>query len=114
MTDPADIGHTLGDRSEDRAAPGSSGASGSGVQFFDPTLFVYDRIAGGIGLAARLYQAREELVRRARGLIEGCECSEGCPACVGPVVGLLDAQPSRSRKQIALALLADLRIASTH
>ena len=54
---------------------------------FDPTLFLYDHVPGGVGLAPRLFEQREELMRRARRLVEGCACEDGCPACIGPAAG---------------------------
>ncbi len=117
MADPADLGHTMGDRSEPQGVPGKSPGGGPG---FDPTLFVYDRIPGGVGLSPRLFESREELLRRARAVIEGCSCDFGCPACVGPVsappdaAGAASPSLSLSRRCIALALLADLGIAGTH
>jgi DEAD/DEAH box helicase domain-containing protein len=109
MADPCDLGHTIGDKTE--GVP----QKGDGAPGFDPTIFLYDRIPGGIGLAPRVFEAREELVRRARTLIDACGCEQGCPACVGPVVGATapyDSTPSR--KRIAIALLADLGAGSTH
>lgn len=56
-----------------------------------PTIYFYDRYPGGIGLSERLYEVHDELMRRAKALIERCSCLSGCPACVGPIeeVGLL-------------------------
>ncbi|ANE47860.1 ATP-dependent helicase [Paenibacillus swuensis] len=69
-----------------------------------PTVFFYDRYPGGIGLSERLYEVHDQLLEQAQGLIQGCACLSGCPACVGPIeeVGLLG-------KQQALKLLADAR-----
>jgi DEAD/DEAH box helicase domain-containing protein len=120
MADPGDIGCTIGDKSEPNGAP-SKGVNGVG---FDPTIFLYDRIPGGVGLSPRIYEAREELVRRARSLIETCPCQDGCPACVGPLAGNVqvtdDGSHPRSdllpatRKRVALSLFVDLSVASTH
>ncbi|MFD0958945.1 DEAD/DEAH box helicase [Paenibacillus chungangensis] len=65
-----------------------------------PTIYFYDRYPGGIGLSERLYQVHDELMERAKGLVRGCGCVSGCPACVGPIeeVGL-------TGKQLALRLL---------
>jgi DEAD/DEAH box helicase domain-containing protein len=118
MTDPGDIGHTLGSKSEPDGVP-SKGALGAGDPGFDPTIFLYDRIPGGIGLSPRLFAAREELLRRARATIEGCSCDEGCPACVGAVAQAPSALhfPKRhelTRRAVALALLTDLAVTGTH
>jgi DEAD/DEAH box helicase domain-containing protein len=49
-----------------------------------PAIVLYDRIPAGIGLAESLYQQHDELLLRARELIGACECTDGCPSCVGP------------------------------
>jgi DEAD/DEAH box helicase domain-containing protein len=112
MTDPADLGRTLGDKTDPDGLPGKGG-SGPG---YDPTIFLYDHVPGGVGLAPRLFEARHELLLKARALLQSCPCEHGCPACVGPVIGgpgtTIEALPPR--KRIALALLADLGIAGLH
>jgi DEAD/DEAH box helicase domain-containing protein len=112
MVDPRDIGHTLGDRKDPETAPnkGVGGAPG-----FDPTLFVYDRMPGGVGLAPRLFEQREELLLRTLRLVQGCSCQAGCPSCVGPVTGTApQAQEQPSRRCIAMAVMHDLGITSAH
>jgi len=49
------------------------------------TIFLYDRIPGGIGFSPRLYDLHEPLLRAAVDLIRHCECEAGCPSCVGPI-----------------------------
>ncbi|MFM9326738.1 DEAD/DEAH box helicase [Paenibacillus mesotrionivorans] len=68
-----------------------------------PTIFLYDRYPGGIGLSERLYEVHGQLLRQARDTIQRCGCMSGCPACVGPIeeVGLLG-------KQLAGELLGQL------
>jgi DEAD/DEAH box helicase domain-containing protein len=48
-----------------------------------PTLFLYDRFAGGVGFTERGYAIWEELVGEALRLLEDCPCADGCPSCVG-------------------------------
>ncbi len=48
------------------------------------TVFIYDRVPGGIGFSPRLYDLHSELLRGARDLIRSCPCESGCPSCVGP------------------------------
>ncbi len=98
MCDPRDLGYTLGDKSDGTSRPMKSGAPG-----FDPTIFLYDNAAGGVGLSARAFELRENLLVQARELIESCPCSEGCPACVSPGEG----RGFMARKDIALELLRD-------
>ncbi len=71
---------------------------------FRPTVFLYDNYPGGIGLAAPLFEQRGLIVRRAAELVAGCVCSDGCPACVGPVLPRAG-DPDRSPKRSALAVL---------
>jgi len=104
MCDPRDIGQSLGDRSDEDAPPSSEG----GGPGFDPTIFLYDHVSGGVGLAPRMFSERESLMVRTRSLIEGCPCAEGCPACIGP--GTTDERVG-SRKGLALELLSHLGVA---
>jgi DEAD/DEAH box helicase domain-containing protein len=53
---------------------------------FEPTVFLYDNYPGGIGLSAPLFDEAKCLVGDALGLVTGCPCTGGCPACVGPVL----------------------------
>ena len=108
MIDPRDLAHTLGSRNEDDAPPSKGRGPG-----FDPTIFLYDRVAGGVGLASRLFQEREALLRRARDLIESCECREGCPGCIGPDAGG-DDEPEAARKKVVLGLLDGVGVSATH
>ena len=108
MIDPRDVGRTLGSRSEDEAPPGKGQGPG-----FDPTIFLYDSVAGGIGLASRMFEEREELLRRARHLIESCECTEGCPGCIGPDASNED-QPEVARKRLVLDVLDAVGVSATH
>jgi DEAD/DEAH box helicase domain-containing protein len=50
-----------------------------------PTITLYDRVPEGLGLAERIYELGPELLQSALELVRGCECLDGCPACVGPV-----------------------------
>jgi DEAD/DEAH box helicase domain-containing protein len=77
---------------------------------FEPTLFLYDNYPGGIGLSAPLFDDAARLVDDAIGLVRGCACPVGCPACVGPVLAA-DEQRAHTPKAAALAVLALLRSA---
>ena len=48
-----------------------------------PTVFLYERNPGGVGLSEKLFYTRDELIRSARELLAGCACPNGCPSCVG-------------------------------
>jgi DEAD/DEAH box helicase domain-containing protein len=107
MCDPRDIGQTLGDGGQDgdgdapAVAPGRDPHAGRTGQF-DPTIFLFDALPGGVGLAERIYERGRDLCWAAGRLIRSCSCPGGCPACVGPAS---DANP---RKKVALELLSAL------
>ncbi|ATB36896.1 DEAD/DEAH box helicase [Cystobacter fuscus] len=108
MIDPRDLGKTLGSKDDADGPPRKDGGVG-----FDPTIFLYDNIPGGVGLAARLFDQREELLRRARRLLEGCACEEGCPACIGPAAGSFPGSApveDHPRKRLALEILSALGV----
>ncbi|WEG10781.1 DEAD/DEAH box helicase [Pullulanibacillus sp. KACC 23026] len=48
-----------------------------------PTLFLYDRYPGGIGLSEKLYDHFFELLESVEGLLHRCSCQSGCPSCIG-------------------------------
>ncbi|MEZ6004380.1 MAG: DEAD/DEAH box helicase [Planctomycetota bacterium] len=76
--------------------------------FARPSLFLFDRVQGGVGLAHLLLDAFPDLVRSAAGVVNRCECREGCPACVGP-----RAQVGPEGKQVVKRLLEHLLSAGT-
>ena len=49
-----------------------------------PTIYLYERVGGGVGLAERLYAVHAELLGAAAQHLERCGCANGCPSCVGP------------------------------
>ncbi len=49
-----------------------------------PVVVIYEMIPAGIGFSQRLYECHDDLIIHARELISNCECSDGCPSCVGP------------------------------
>ena len=51
-----------------------------------PTVFLYDNIPGGVGLAEKLFLVREDLADACLALALACTCDDGCPGCVGPQV----------------------------
>lgn len=48
----------------------------------EPTIFVYDGFEGGIGLSEKAFQLFENIVQMTYELVAGCECEDGCPACI--------------------------------
>jgi DEAD/DEAH box helicase domain-containing protein len=71
--------------------------------FGRPTLYLYDRVQGGVGLSDLLLASHRELMAAALEVVERCECPQGCPACVGPA-----AEVGRSGKAGVLRLLRHL------
>lgn len=53
--------------------------------FSRPTLFLYDRVQGGVGLGELLFHAHREVLAAALDVVRRCVCEGGCPACVGPL-----------------------------
>jgi len=51
-----------------------------------PTLYLYDAVPGGVGLTERLFTLTDDLIRACREAVDGCSCTDGCPACVGPAI----------------------------
>lgn len=47
-----------------------------------PTVFVYDGVAGGAGFAEHGFSAAERWLSSTRHTIADCECPDGCPSCV--------------------------------
>ncbi|MFO7952208.1 MAG: DEAD/DEAH box helicase [Bacillota bacterium] len=49
-----------------------------------PTLYLYDNFPGGVGYSEEIYNNYKEIFEAARKVITDCQCSEGCPSCIGP------------------------------
>ena len=49
-----------------------------------PTVYLYDRVPGGIGFSKRLFHMHGQLLGNAAHMISRCPCEYGCPSCVGP------------------------------
>jgi DEAD/DEAH box helicase domain-containing protein len=107
MIEPRDLGHTLGDQDHPEGVPAKDRPRGP---TFDPSLFLFDHIPGGVGLAPRIYDERAELFARAHRLLSACPCKDGCPTCIGPAVG--GEVEGWDRKSILMHLLARLGLGS--
>ena len=88
MVDPRDLGLVSQVRSPHQEAP---------------TIYLYEAMPGGVGLAPRLWDRHSELVAGAAELIASCSCDSGCPACTGPRL-----EPDVDAKSLALRLLSQL------
>ena len=109
LCDIRDLGSWLGD-----TTPATSGAVATrestkrrllDAAQFNPTIYLYDSHAGGIGLAEHVFEILPDLLRRGLETLEACACRAGCPSCVGPVneVG----RRAKSTAQALLRALAD-------
>jgi len=47
-----------------------------------PTIFIYDGVAGGIGLAEKATELFPDILSFAREIVTGCPCTNGCPSCI--------------------------------
>jgi DEAD/DEAH box helicase domain-containing protein len=113
MCDPRDLGATLGDAAPEGEArpegdalmPPAMKMRGGPRPGYSPTLFLYEHIPGGTGLAQRIFEQRDVLLARALLLVESCPCTSGCPACVGPCEEVREGV--RGRKALAVDILRD-------
>ena len=64
-----------------------------------PTIYIYDRVPGGVGFSEKLYTMRKDIYTAARNVIQKCTCDFGCPACIGP-----PPSADRTRKNFAVKL----------
>ncbi len=68
-----------------------------------PAVVIYDQVPAGIGFSQRLFELHDELMARAYELVAACECTDGCPSCVGPA-----GEGGTGGKQETLAILEAL------
>ncbi|MFD1426557.1 DEAD/DEAH box helicase [Kroppenstedtia sanguinis] len=68
-----------------------------------PTIFLYDKYPGGVGLSEKLFELHRELLYISREHIRRCPCEEGCPSCTGPAV-----ETGSQGKSLTLTLLDSL------
>ena len=124
MSERQDLGRAVGDsdatwsatvgtdgRGAARSFDGQPVDVAHGVKDFRPTVYLYDNYPGGVGLSAPLFDLRQQVVERARALVAGCDCSHGCPACIGPILAS-EEERGCSPKRAALVVL-DLLLGSS-
>ncbi|MDH5545887.1 MAG: DEAD/DEAH box helicase [Gammaproteobacteria bacterium] len=121
MSQPQDLGRAVGNsdaewlatvgangRGQMKSFAGTEISDSSNVAEFTPTLFLYDNFPGGIGLSAPLFDKRELILQRASSLIEDCDCTSGCPACIGPILASEEARgysPKTSARMVLALFL---------
>ncbi len=89
LCDIRDLGSWLGDTTPAEAGAVATRESAKQrlmqSERFNPTIYLYDAHAGGIGLAERVFEVLPDLLRQGREVLKACPCAFGCPSCVGPV-----------------------------
>lgn len=68
-----------------------------------PTIYLWDRYPGGIGIARRIFGQETRILEAARAMVKECNCTGGCPACVGPRLEL-----DGAAKNSALRILEEI------
>ena len=72
----------------------------------EPTIFVYDGVAGGVGISRQGFERFPEWIRDAHALVRDCPCEAGCPSCIqSPKCGNLN-EPLD--KDLALRLMLSM------
>jgi len=107
MSDPRDLGSSVGGSRGTWFAQKNplgtieiSGDASSVNLSAHVDLFIYDRYSGGIGLAESLFDRYDFMIHAAGKLVRECDCSYGCPGCIGPINA-----PGSSAKNIAQQLI---------
>jgi DEAD/DEAH box helicase domain-containing protein len=75
----------------------------SSLAYGQPAVVIYEVVPGGLGFSQRLFELHAELMARAHQLVAACECTAGCPACIGPA-----GEDGHGGKQETLAILKEL------
>jgi len=97
MCDPRDLGVAMTSEHE-KGTPG-----------YEPSLYLYDNFAGGIGQSEPLFQMRRALIEKAGELLAACPCKEGCPSCVGPL-----GEVGEKAKEVARRIVSIIVGAGSH
>ncbi|MFC4322714.1 DEAD/DEAH box helicase [Litchfieldia salsa] len=67
-----------------------------------PTIYLYDRYPGGIGLSDEIFKRIDEVISSAIRLIKHCPCEDGCPSCIGNEI------EAKKAKSTSINLLSEL------
>jgi DEAD/DEAH box helicase domain-containing protein len=126
MSERRDLGRAVGDsdgtwsavldadgRSRPHSPTGAPLAMEQVPAAFRPTVYLYDNYPGGVGLSAPLYDMRAQVAGGALDLVNACDCSHGCPACVGPVLAR-DENRMLSPRAAAIKVLSLLTAQEAH
>jgi len=69
-----------------------------------PTIYIYEHTPGGVGYSKKIFGLHQDMLQAARELIQSCGCSNGCPACVGPVMEVGEKGKTSGIRLLAYAL----------
>ena len=69
-----------------------------------PTIFLYDRYPGGIGLSETIHKQMEGIVQEAADYLFACPCDEGCPSCIG-IAAMEEGNMKSSVRKLLLSCL---------
>lgn len=89
--------HVMCDRNDLHAVP-----EVKAIHSQQPTVFLYDRYPGGVGLSESVYTQIDDIIRECLDFVWNCSCDGGCPSCVG-VAGI---GPESQVKRWVLKLLS--------
>jgi len=115
MTESRDIGRAVGNadgtwfKTIDSQDKGSQKVfnqdnADSNEHSFNPTVFLYDNVAGGMGISNQLFDIQQNVLIHTIKLVDGCQCKKGCPTCIGPI-SISDNGDFSTPKQSVLKLL---------
>jgi DEAD/DEAH box helicase domain-containing protein len=82
------------------AADLGTAAEACASHFGAPTVYLWDEVPGGVGLAEKALEEFPRILEAMREIVGECGCAAGCPACIGPSLG-----DGVREKQTVLALL---------
>jgi DEAD/DEAH box helicase domain-containing protein len=69
-----------------------------------PTLYVFDHVPAGVGLAERAFAARREIFGAMASVLDECACERGCPSCCGTEMEIGESGKSVARSALARML----------
>ncbi|OPZ20261.1 MAG: ATP-dependent RNA helicase DbpA [candidate division BRC1 bacterium ADurb.BinA364] len=72
-----------------------------------PSVYLYDRYPGGIGLARKVYNMDTRILRAALERQKECRCGHGCPSCVGPPLETGSDKAKRSAARLLELILGE-------
>lgn len=68
-----------------------------------PTIFLYDRYPGGVGLSEKIFGGIEQIMHETVEMVSRCSCENGCPSCIGTDIA------SATAKKDVLKILASFK-----